>query len=32
VAVLESARIWLDFDGRFDMRQINAALKKANGE
>lgn len=29
---LEMARVWLEFDGRFDMQGINAALAKARGE
>ena len=31
-AALEMAHLWLDFDGRFDMQVINAALAKARGE
>jgi len=30
-AALEMAKLWLDFDGRFDMQGINAALAKARG-
>lgn len=29
---LEMAKIWLEYDGRFDMQGINAALAKARGE
>jgi len=31
-AALEMAQLWLDFDGRFDMQGINAALAKARGQ
>lgn len=31
-AALEMAKLWLDFDGRFDMQGINAALAKARGQ
>mgnify|MGYP003443857007 FL=1 len=31
-AALAMAQLWLDVDGRFDMRGINAALAKARGE
>lgn len=29
---LKVAQIWLDLDGRYDMRGINAAIEKATGE
>ncbi len=28
---LRMAKVWLDFDGRFDMQGINAAIAKAEG-
>ena len=31
-AALEMAQLWLDVDGRYDMKGINAALAKARGE
>ena len=32
LAALEMAKVWLDFDGRFDMQGINAAIAKARGQ
>ena len=29
---LEMAQLWLDYDGRYDMQKINAAIAKAKGE
>ena len=29
---LEMAQLWLEFDGRFNMQKINAAIAKAKGE
>ena len=29
---LKMAQIWLDYDGRYDMQKINAAIAKAKGE
>ena len=26
------AQLWLDYDGRYDMQKINAAIAKAKGE
>ena len=28
---LEMAQLWLDYDGRYDMQKINAAIAKAKG-
>lgn len=32
LAALEMAQLWLDYDGRYDMQNINAAIAKAKGE